>query len=178
MPIAAEPDQRLDAPLHEIVCGERVELPSMGGQAVRISFVLGFALEAAARKHRAGIALTEAMFILNPEENTRRRPDVAFVSAARWPLDRSPPTGDWPLAPDLAVEVISPNDLMECLDDKLPEYFAAGVREVWVVRPKRRLVYVHTSEDDYRVVRLGSVLTTPVLPEFSLPVAELFPWPA
>ena len=178
MPIAAESDQRLDAPLHEIVCGEHVELPSRGAQAVRIASLLCVRLENYGAAKRAGIALTEAMFIINPEHNTRRRPDVAFVSAARWPLDRSPPTGDWPLAPDLAVEVISPNDLMESLDDKLPEYFAAGVREVWVVRPKRRLVYVHTSEDDYRVVREGSMLTTPVLPEFSLPVAELFPWPA
>jgi Uma2 family endonuclease len=61
-----------------------------------------------------GTSVTAMLFVLDAEHDLRRRPDVAFVSAARWPLDRAlPGTGDWDVVPDLAVEVISPNDVFK-----------------------------------------------------------------
>lgn len=50
--------------------------------------------------------------------------------------------------PDLAVEIISPNDLFEDLQDKLWDYFAAGVRQVWLVAPQHRSVAVYRSPLD------------------------------
>ena len=69
-----------------------------------------------------------------------RRPDVSFVAAGRVPTPA--PGGPLPFAPDLAVEVVSPDDGIEELETKLAEYRAAGVRLVWVVIPAVRLVRV------------------------------------
>ncbi|NOT61681.1 MAG: Uma2 family endonuclease, partial [Acidobacteria bacterium] len=49
------------------------------------------------------------------------------------------------MAPDLAVEIVSPNDLFENVKSKLRDYFAAGVREVWLVEPQIQTVTVYTS---------------------------------
>ena len=176
MSMLAEPPRLDDEALYEIVRGQRVEKPSMGAQSSRVGSILCRKLDDHAEPRRAGVALSETMFILNVGEDIRRRPDVAFVSAERWPFDRSPPTGDWPLAPDLAVEIISPGDLVEKHLEKLEEYFAAGVREVWLVLPRRRAVHVWRSVLDRRIVLADGVLRTPLLPDFALPVAELFPW--
>jgi Uma2 family endonuclease len=66
-----------------------------------------------------------------------RKPDVSFVRRGRFPGDR-PPRGDSRIAPDLAVEVISPNDLAEAVLEKIGDYLAAGVRLIWVIYPMAR----------------------------------------
>ena len=89
------------------------------------------------RRQRAWHVRTEMLFVLDAEHNLRRRPDVAFVSTARWPLDRAlPETGDWDVVPDLAVEVISPNDVFKDVLAKVREYFHYGVQVVWVIAPR------------------------------------------
>jgi Uma2 family endonuclease len=67
-----------------------------------------------------------------------RKPDVSFVRAGRFPGNR-PPRGDSRLAPDLVVEVVSPNDLAEDVQEKVTDYLTAGVRLVWVVYPTSRM---------------------------------------
>jgi Uma2 family endonuclease len=59
-----------------------------------------------------------------------RKPDVAFVRRERLAPERLA-VGFIPVVPDLAVEVVSPNDLASMLDRKLGEYRRAGVRLVW-----------------------------------------------
>jgi Uma2 family endonuclease len=94
-------------------------------------------------ERRLGIVVTEALFIVDPKRNLRRRPDVAFVSAERWPLDRLiPETGDWEVIPDLAVEVVSPSDTWEEVLAKIDEYFEKGVRQVWIAAPVAQKVYL------------------------------------
>lgn len=66
-----------------------------------------------------------------------RVPDVSFVAAGRLAGER-PPEGFPDLAPDLAVEVLSPDDRSRDVLDKVGEYLQAGVRLVWVIDPKRR----------------------------------------
>jgi Uma2 family endonuclease len=68
-----------------------------------------------------------------------RIPDLAFVSAAHIPPEGEPDT-KWPMPPDLAVEVISPNDLYEKVYAKAMEYLAAGVKQVWLVSPEHQHV--------------------------------------
>ncbi len=64
-----------------------------------------------------------------------RRPDVSFIRAGRLPGGRLP-TGWGKFAPDLAVEVISPNDAYEEVAEKLDDYQKAGVPLIWVISPK------------------------------------------
>jgi len=63
-----------------------------------------------------------------------RKPDVSFVRKGRLPNEQ-PADGYDKLAPDLAIEVISPGDTVQELDEKIDEYLTAGVQLVWVVNP-------------------------------------------
>lgn len=106
--------------------------------------------------------------------DTVRAPDAAFVRADRLPAGGMP--GGWvPVAPDLAVEVISPSETVTILAEKLADYLAAGTIAVWVVDPERRTVDVHTTSAPTRRLYVGDVLDgAPVLPEFACTVDELF----
>ena len=100
-------------------------------------------------------------------------PDVAFVSKARQ-LQPSHETYN-PLAPDLAVEVISPSDDLNTLRVKVANYLAAGTR-VWVVRPEAKSVEVYVPGQPVRRVSADGALDGgEVLPGLSLPVKDLFP---
>ncbi len=165
--------------LYEIVNGERVELPPMSVYSVRLGTRITSRLDSFSEQHGFGTVVGEALFILDPETDLRRRPDVAFVSKDRWALDKPiPETGDWLVVPDLAVEVISPNDTIDDFLEKLEEYFKYGVRQVWVVVPRRREVRVYTSPSQYRTLTIDQELEGgDVIPGFRLHLAELFNQP-
>jgi Uma2 family endonuclease len=75
----------------------------------------------------------------------------------------------------LAVEVVSPGDLLEELLDKLDEYFRAGVSLVWVIFPRLRLAYIYDSLTRVRILtREDHLEGGNVLPGFKLPLVELF----
>jgi Uma2 family endonuclease len=115
--LVSEPENVLtvqDEPLYEIVNGQRVDLPPMSAYATWLASCLHGQLWPYAREKGLGMSVAEMLFVLDAEHNLHRRPDVAFVSTARWPLDRAlPETGDWDVVPDLAVEVISSNDVFK-----------------------------------------------------------------
>jgi Uma2 family endonuclease len=107
-----------------------------------------------------------------------RIPDVMFVSLARLPGGAIPDKPIPLLVPDLAVEVISRSNTRKEMDDKLKEYFDKGVRLVWYVRPRTRVVDVYTAPD--RFTRLTASMRLDggdVLPGFSVQVGELFAMP-
>lgn len=83
---AALPPTNNDS-LYEIVNGQRVELPSVSIYATRIATRLTGRLDPFVDEQHLGTLVTEGLFILDAERNLRRRPDIAFVSARRWPLD-------------------------------------------------------------------------------------------
>lgn len=126
--------------------------------------------------NKLGTVVTEGMFILDPARDLRRRPDLAFVSAERWPLDRPVPLiGDWEVVPDLAVEVVSPNDVFQDVIVKMNEYFRYGVRQVWIVVPVTRQVFVFDSLTRSRILAEPEELEGgTLLPGFRLPLASLF----
>src|SRR5262245_22108202 len=102
--IRANPDA-----LYEVGHGQYVELPPMSALAAILASDLHALLYAHVLNHGLGWCVCEAIFIVDADIDVRRRPDVAFVSKERWPLDKPiPETGDWLVVPDLAVEVISP----------------------------------------------------------------------
>ena len=111
---------------------------------------------------------------LERDPDTVREPDIAFFSAEKIPLDADIP-GYAEVAPDLVVEIVSPNDRLTEVNDKALMWLRYGVRLVWVVRPEERLIDVH--RDGHPVATLGeseSLDGLDVLPGFSCPVREVF----
>ena len=96
-------------------------------------------------------------FKLATEPDTVRAPDAAFISQKR--LDEvGPVQGYWPGAPDLSVEVVSPNDLYTEVSDKVAEWLQAGSRMVMVVNPRRQQVFVHAPHADVKVMEIDDTL--------------------
>lgn len=161
--------------LYEVVDGIRVEKPPMAADAVWIASVLVRVLGGFAHANRLGRCVAEMLFELG-EGRPRRRPDVSFVSYARWPRERKVTSDEaWGVVPDLAVEVVSPTNSAREVQRRVREYFEAGVRRVWVVYPDERLVYVFRSARENRMLGDGDELDgEDVLPGFRMPVGELF----
>jgi Uma2 family endonuclease len=167
--------------LYEIVEGRRVETPPMSYYAGLVASDLSFELGSYIRQQvpRPGHIAIQVLFRipLTKDSSRTRRPDIAFVSSERWPIDRPMSLRDeaWEVAPDLAVEVISPDDFVGALLNKVGEYFQAGVRLVWVVAPRHRCVHVFEAWDQIRVViESGTLDGGGVLPGFQLPLNRLF----
>jgi Uma2 family endonuclease len=103
-----------------------------------------------------------------------RMPDTSFVSAGRLPDDRSP-EGYIQVAPDIAVEVISPNETYEEVEAKVGEYRSAGVKLIWVISPKSKTVLIRRLDGTCAEVnKTGTLSGEDVLPGFTCAVAELF----
>lgn len=168
-----------DEPLHEVVHGRRLGLPSIGAYATWLASRLGYQLGPFVTAHQLGVLVIEMLFILDAVRDIRRRPDLAFVSVKRWPLGIPPPeVGDWEVIPDLAVEVASPNDLFKDVTAKVEEYFLYGVRQVWVILPERRQVYVYDAPAQVRILTTSMDLDGgELLPDFRLSLPTLFTQP-
>lgn len=125
------------------------------------------------RRHRCGVVYAaETGFILRRAPDTLVAPDVAFVRTERIP-PRGP--GFFKGHPDLAVEVVSPRDRRKAVEGKVERWLDAGTSEVWVVWTRKRQVTVHRPGGDPLNLHEADTLTAgPVLPGFTLPVAELF----
>lgn len=106
-----------------------------------------------------------------------RLPDVSFIAAARIP-DEGEPVGSWELAPDLAVEVISPNDVYDQVVGKVAEYFAAGVKQVWLISPEYKTVTLYRSPSQAITLFEDEELTSEeMLPGFRCAIRDLFKQP-
>jgi Uma2 family endonuclease len=102
-----------------------------------------------------------------------RVPDVSFVAMGRFASEQVP-EGFPDLPPDLAIEVLSPDDRSRDVLDKVGEYLQAGVRLVWVIDPKGRTAAVHRSLTDVRQLGPDDVLDgEDVVPGFRCPLAEV-----
>lgn len=164
--------------LYEVVDGEAKEVSHMGAAANILAVELALLLGRVRTAPRDVIAL-ETLFALPAPVNRRRRPDVAYVPAARVRASWPPPPGEDPPAmdavPTLVVEVISPTDLMVELEEKRLEYFAAGVTTVVFAFPTFRTIHVHDSAARARVLTEADTLDVgAALPGFAVPIAELF----
>jgi Uma2 family endonuclease len=175
-PSAAAVGPAKEEPLYEVVNGQKVELPPRSIYAAWVASRLQHRIGTFAETQGSGTVVAQGLFILDPVKDLRRRPDVAFVSAAKWLLDRPlPETGDWEMVPDLAVEVISPNDVFQDALAKMREYFRLGVKQVWIVLPVNREIYIYDSPKDVRILAADDELDGgALLPGLRLTVASLF----
>jgi Uma2 family endonuclease len=101
-----------------------------------------------------------------------RRPGVAVIVADRVPAVR--PLGHVKIAPDIAIEVLSPNDNVYELDFKLDDYRLAAIPLVWVVNPINRVIRVHRPGKPIDELRDGDLLTgDTILPGFAVSITDL-----
>jgi Uma2 family endonuclease len=168
-----------DEALYELVNGQRVEMPPMSVRAIMVASKLVAKLNAFVKEGDVGEVFPEMLFrIPLPQDASReRRPDIAVVSYQNWPVEspQDPDANAWEVIPDLAVEVISPSEKAEEQRDKVLEYFRVGVRLVWVVYPKLRLIDVFESPTRVQILTEADTLRgDPVLPGFELTLASLF----
>jgi Uma2 family endonuclease len=170
-----DPSTIPDEMLYEVVDGEIVE-KEMGAIEAEIAGILHLYLGIFVKTHHVGRALMEFIFRIDQSKNLQRRPDVAFVSHARWPVHRRvPDVAVWDMVPDLAIEVVSPSNTADQIQEKTHEYFRAGVAQVWVVYPRQKEVYVYASATQVQIVPLGQDLDGgELVPGFRLPLTALF----
>lgn len=107
-----------------------------------------------------------------------RKPDASFIRLGRLKNEEIPDE-DLRIAPDLAVESVSPNDTVCRLNDKVEEYLQAGVRLVWVIDPMTRIAFVHRPDGTVRKVLEDQELDgEDVIPGFRSRLGDVLPPPA
>lgn len=108
------------------------------------------------------------------DPDTVRAPDVAFISASQRPLDQNNPRYS-EVIPELVVEVTSPNDERQQVNDKAEMWMRHGVRLVWVAFPDEQTVEAHHAEHGVTLYRADDELDgMDVLPGFRCKVGSLF----
>ena len=159
----------------ELVDGEVVELPGAGVLHNLIVNRAGELLRPFVRERDLGLVLTDGTgCVLRRSPDRVIVPDVFFISWERLPGARAP-EGYCPVPPDLAVEVVSPNDRAADVRDKVREYLEAGTRMVLVLWPGSRSATLHRPGADPRELGPGDELDCgDVLPGFRVRVADLF----
>ena len=158
----------------ELVRGELIMVSPPGYAHGSIEARIARALANFVEANELGDVLAgEPGFIIARDPDTVRAPDVAFVRADRIPTGDS--TRYFEGAPDLAVEVLSPNDRASEVNAKVCDWLDAGCRMVWVVDPATKTVSVYRSRTKIVVLGLSDTLDGgEVLPGFSLALAEVF----
>lgn len=159
----------------ELIAGEFIPKRPAGGAhgrlASRINRIVGDYVE----KHALGETFgAETGFIVAHNPDTVRAPDFAFITQERLAL-----IGDFdefiPIAPDLAVEVVSPHDRWTKIEEKVQDYLRAGTRLVWVLNPKTKTIHVyHGFASVVVLTSKGQLEGGEVLPGFAAAVAYLF----
>ncbi len=159
--------------LCELVDGVLVEKP-MGIRESYPAVEIASELRAFAKENNLGMVLgADGMARLAP--GLVRIPDVSFIRWEQLPGRAVPNEPMLPLAPALAVEVLSPSNTLQEMERKLHDYFTAGSRLVWYLDPAARTVTVYTAVDRSTVVGEDQALDGgDVLPGFSLPLRDLF----
>ncbi len=179
LPTVSPPTPIFDAPspnLYEILdTGKHVEIP-VGVKQIGLAITLHDLIVASLGPKPTGKSFTEMLYRMTPPRKRAFRPDVAYVSFERWPSREFPDTDAWEIVPDLAVEIVSKSNSATEVQEKIGEYLAAGVRQVWVVFPDQRQVVVYAPTNTARIYNAEDTLESPeILPAFQLNVCELLP---
>jgi Uma2 family endonuclease len=161
----------------ELVDGEIVDLAPTSPRHGQICIAIIEALLPFARRIGAKLFTADTGFLVGALREQLRAPDLALVSRERLHIvegDRAWATE----APDLAVEVLSPEQHGEAYArGKVAEYLAAGGKGVWLVDPESRAVRVYEAgAGEYAIYPADSAITLEAIaPGFSAPVGSFFP---
>jgi len=139
--------------------------------ALKIGRIVGNFVE----ENNLGVVVAaETGFLISHNPDTVRAPDSAFIGKeklAKYGITEK----FFPDAPDLAVEVVSPNDRKKDIEDKVQDYLAAGVNLIWIIYPQKQFVVVHRQSKIVSILfETDELEGEEVLPDFRLPLEKLF----
>ena len=164
---------------YELVQGELRQMELAGRQHGRIAAQIGGCLGAFVATNGLSSFFCETYaagtgFIIDTAPDTVRAPDVSFVSRERAEATAEE-RGFFPGAPDLAVEVISPNDRDSEIEEKVSDWLREGTQMVVVIDPHQRTATVYRAPDDICMLTEGDVLDGgAVVPGWKMPLADVF----
>jgi Uma2 family endonuclease len=163
-----------DDELYELVDGRLLRL-NVGNESTFVAGNVAYLLKSHCDSPRIAYVYPEQGYTCFPDRpNRMRRPDVSLVLAGRMVPERFK-EGYTTIRPDLAVEVISPNDVASDLGEKLDDYHAAGIPLIWIVYPEARRVHVFRWDGPPALLGPDDELTgEDVLPGFRCRVADFF----
>jgi Uma2 family endonuclease len=157
---------------YELRRGVLLREPPAGGEHGWLGVGVAARLRAFVAARRLGYVFgADTGFLIACAPDTVRAPDVSFVAAQRLPA--GPPAGYVPLAPDLAVELVSPSDRRPAVRRKVDDWLAAGTPLVWVIDPRARQAVVHTVAGAATLGEADVLDGAPVLADFRVRVGEL-----
>ncbi len=159
---------------HELINGEVIRMPSPQFPHSRAASRLMIHLAHFVMEHELGEVFGEIGFKLTFNPDTVLAPDVAFIAKER--LDAAGETeGYWSGPPDLAVEVLSPSDRPGNVNARISDLFGYGVRQLWIVNPKKRTAAVYRSPSD-SITFSGSdeLEADDILPGFRVSLDRIF----
>lgn len=165
-----------DGKSYELVDGRLVER-DMGAESSRVGTRLCSRLDRFSEDNDLGIVwgADNGFQCFRHAPGMVRRPDVSFVKKGRLPGDVAP-DGWVRIPPDLAVEVVSPNDSVEEFEEKLEDYHKAGVPLVWVIYPKRRKARIFRLKGpDGELGEDDELSGEDIIPGFRCPIREILP---
>ena len=172
-------DQLLSLPddgyRYELVRGELRKMPPAGAEHGKLSVKVTLSLGNYVAAHNLGeVYGSETGFLISSNPDHVRAPDVAFIRRERVAAAGYVP-GYFPGPPDLAVEVISPNDRYTEVAEKVADWLAAGVQLVILVDPRRRSVTLHApGQPPVTLTEADTLDGGPVVPGWQLPVRDIF----
>ena len=160
---------------YELIAGELRVMCAAGFEHGRVAATAAILLGSHARTTGSGVTLgAETGFILASDPDTVRAPDAAFVSQAR--VDAiGIADGFWPGgAPDLAVEVVSPEDSRPYVRTKALSWLEGGATVVLVLHPRARSATVYRSAEDIQTFTEGTLDLSDAVPGWVVAVADFF----
>ena len=160
---------------YELIKGELFEMSPAGSTHGKIAARIGAHLLLFVEENNLGVVYAaETGFVIDTHPDTVRAPDASFVTQMR--IDTLGNTeGFFPGAPDLAVEVISPNDTYTQVADKALEWLRAGTQMVIVIDPNKKTATIYKDLDDIVILtELQTIDGGSLLPGWSLSLQDLF----
>src|SRR5712691_8170576 len=165
-----------DGYIHEVVGGELVMSPKNDFYHGEICMRLSTALSNHAMEHRLGVVLDSSTGFWMTNRNCRA-PDISFVTKARLiGLGfKSRSRRFFPGAPDLAVEILSPNNTRAEIDERLKDFFESGTQLAWIIDPDAQRAEVCRGPTRRKLIGSGGTLEgEDLLPSFRYPLGDLF----
>jgi Uma2 family endonuclease len=164
----------------ELIDGERILwMPGVARHTETMEFIKD-ALKDYLRANPVGSVFTEATYVVEYSKDWVKgslTPDLLFFAAERLAQYKAdnPDWGDKPyvLVPDIAIEVVSPNDSYSHINRKVMTYLDDGVQQVWVIDPQAENALVHTENKTIILSKDDSITGGDILPDFELPLKSL-----
>ena len=155
--------------------GELIIMPPTGSRTGFRSAKIIQRLANWAEDDRHGLAFDSSTGFTLPD-GSKRSPDASWIRSERWDaLTKKEQDGFAPIAPDFVIELWSPSDSWNLLQQKMLDYMDNGVCLAWLIDPEQRRVYIYRPDHSVELLENPSTVSAdPLLPEFKLDLPEIY----